>query len=125
GVSNEASELVLHFAPEPPDATGQSIPVWVRNEWNASTKNVVDAARAAGTDSPILFVFVPKASSAEDLRQQIIRAEAARGTIDAKGVPSTPEGQEARSSLNTRLNDAERARDQLIAQIAGGAKVFK
>jgi len=124
GVSNEPRDLVLHFAPEPPDTTGQNIPVWVRNEWNASQKNVVDAARAAGTDSPILFVFVPKAS-AEDLRQQIIRAEAARGTIDAKGVPSTPEGQEARSSLNTRLTDAERARDQLIAQIAGGAKVYK
>ena len=124
GASNEPRDLVLHFAPEPPDATGQSIPVWVRNEWNASQKNVVDAARAAGTDSPILFVFVPKAA-AEDLRQQIIRAEAARGTIDAKGVPSTPEGQEARSSLNTRLSDAERARDQLIAEIAGGAKVYK
>ena len=124
GVSNEPRELVLHFSPEPPDATGQNIPVWVRNEWNASQKNVVDAARAAGTDSPILFVFVPKAA-AEDLRLQIIRAEAARGTIDAKGVPSTPEGQEARSSMGTRLADAERARDQLIAQIAGGAKVYK
>jgi len=124
GASNESRDLVLHFAPEPPDATGQNIPVWVRNEWNASQKNVVDAARAAGTDSPILFLFVPKAS-ADELRQQIIRAEAARGTIDAKGVPSTDEGKEAQSSMNTRLTDAERARDQLIAQIAGGAKVFK
>jgi hypothetical protein len=85
----------------------------------------VAAARAAGTDSPILFMFVPKSTTAEELRQQIIRAEAARGTIGAKGVPSTPEGQEAQSSLNTRLSDAERARDQLIAQIAGGAKVYK
>ena len=62
-----------------------NVPVWVRNEWNASQKNVVDAARAAGTDSPILFVFVPKAS-AQELREQIIRAEAARGTIDGRGA---------------------------------------
>ena len=124
GASNEPRELVLHFAPEPPDATGQNVPAWVRNEWNASQKNVVDAARAAGTDSPILFVFVPKAA-AEELRQQIIRAEAARGTIDGKGVPSTREGEEARSSMSTRLGDAERAREQLIAQIASGAKVYK
>ena len=124
GVSNESRELVLHFAPEPPDATGQNVPVWVRNEWNASQKNVVDAARAAGTDSPILFVFVAKAE-AEKLREQIIRAEAARGTIHGKGVPSTREGEEARSSMGTRLSDAERARDQLIAQIASGAKVYK
>jgi hypothetical protein len=100
------------------------VPVWVRNEWNASQKNVVDAARAAGTDSPILFVFVAKAE-AEKLREQIIRAEAARSTIDGKGVPSTREGEEARSSMGTRLSDAERARDQLIAQIASGAKVYK
>jgi len=124
GVSNESRELVLHFAPEPPDAAGQNVPVWVRNEWNASPKNVVDAARAAGTDSPILFVFVPKAA-AQELREQIIRAEAARGTIDGKGVPSTREGEEARSSMGTRLSDAERSRDQLIAQIASGAKVYK
>ena len=124
GASNEPRDLVLHFAPEPPDATGQSIPVWVRNEWNASQRNVVDAARAAGTDSPILFVFVPKAA-AQELREQIIRAEAARGTIDAKGPPSNREGDEARSSMGTRLSDAERARDQLIAQIASGAKVYK
>lgn len=124
GASNEPRELVLHFAPEPPDATGQNVPVWVRNEWNASQKNMVDAARAAGTDSPILFVFVPKAS-AQELREQIIRAEAARGTIDGKGVPSTREGEEARSSMSTRLGDAERARDQLIAQVASGAKVYK
>ena len=124
GASNEPRELVLHFAPEPPDATGQNVPVWVRNEWNASQKNVVDAARAAGTDSPILFVFVAKAE-AEKLREQIIRAEAARSTIDGKGVPSTREGEEARNSMGTRLSDAERARDQLIAQIASGAKVYK
>jgi hypothetical protein len=124
GASNESRELVLHFAPEPTEVTGQNIPVWVRNEWNASQKNVVDAARAAGTDSPVLFVFVPKAD-ADKLREQIIRAEAARSTIDGKGVPSTLEGQEARSSMSTRLGDAERTRDQLIAQIAGGAKVFK
>jgi len=69
-------------------------------------------------------VFVPKAS-AQELREQIIRAEAARGTIDGKGVPSTREGEEARSSMSTRLSDAERARDYLISQIAGGAKVYK
>lgn len=124
GASNEPRELVLHFAPEPPDATGQNIPIWVRNEWNASQKNIVDAARAAGTDSPILFAFVPKAD-ADKLREQIIRAEAARATIDFKGVPSTREGEEARSSMTTRLTEAERSRDQLISQIASGAKVYK
>ncbi len=124
GASNEPRELVLHFAPEPPDATGLGVPVWVRNEWNASRKDVTDAARAAGTDSPILFVFIPWAS-AQGLREQIIRAEAARGTIDGKGVPSTREGEEARNSMSTRLSDAERARDQLIAQLVSRAKVYK
>ncbi len=124
GASKEARKLTLQFGSEPPETTGQDIPVWIRDGWGCSEKNVVDAARAAGTDSPILFVFIPKAS-ADDLRQQIIRAEAARGTLDFKGVPSTREGQEAQSSMQTRLQDSERNRAQLISQIVGGAKVFK
>jgi hypothetical protein len=92
---------LAYFGPEPPDATGQNIPVWVRNEWNASQKNVVDAAAAAGTDSPILFVFVPKASP-----------KRCRARWRAK----------SRSSMNTRLSDAERARDQLVTEITSGEK---
>jgi hypothetical protein len=124
GVSKVVRKLVLHFGTEPPELDGQSIPVWIRDGWGCSEKNVVEAARTSGTDSAILFVFIPKAS-ADELRQQIIREEAGRATIDFKGVPSTLEGQEARNAMSTRLSDAEHARKQLVAQLIAGAKVFK
>jgi len=84
----------------------------------------VDAAQTAGTDSPVIFVFIPKAS-ADDLRKQLIRYEAAKETVDFKGVPSTPEGKEAHSAMKSRAADAKHARDVLITNIVGNGKVFK
>jgi hypothetical protein len=124
GAAKVPRKLALHFGPESPTVSGSDIPVWIRDGWSCSEKNVVDSARAAGTDSPMLFVFIPN-SSAHELREQIVREDAARGTIDFKGVPSTREGDEARASLATRLSDAERVRKHLVNQIIGGAKVFK
>lgn len=124
GIGKVARKLALHFGTEPPPVSSSEIPVWIQDGWNCSEKNVVDAAKAAGTDSPILFVFIPKAS-ADELRQQIVREEAAKGTLDFKGVPTTREGDEARASMATRLSDAERMRKSLIRQIVDGAKVYK
>jgi hypothetical protein len=124
GAAKVTRKLALHFGGEPPVAAASDIPVWIRDEWTCSEKSITDAARAAGTDSPVLFVFIPKASSVE-LDEQILREESARGTLDFKGVPSTREGDEAKASMKTRLDEAERLRKHLIQQIIGGAKVFK
>jgi len=124
GASKEPRKLAIYFGDEPPEATGHGIPIWIRDEWGCSEKSVVDAARAVGTASPIISVFIQKVS-ADDLRKQIVRYEAAKGTIDFKGVPNSPEGQEARNAMQSRVTDAERLRDELIANIVGGAKVFK
>ena len=92
---------------------------------SANQKAVIDSAAQAGTDSPIVFVYIEKAS-ADELKKQIIRSESApSGTIDFKGVPSTPEGEEARNAMQSRLTDANRNRDELIAKIVDGAKVYK
>ena len=108
----------------PPEVTGTGIPVWVRDEWSASEKSMVDAARSAGSDSPVIYVFIPRAS-ADDLRRWIIDAAAAEQTIDSKGVPATPEGAEARRSMESRLALAIKNRDELVRDIAGSAKVFQ
>ena len=52
---------------------------------------MVDAARSAGSDSPVIYVFIPRAS-ADDLRRWIIDAAAAEQTIESKGVPATARG---------------------------------
>ncbi len=124
GDRKERRKLDIHFGDDAPIVDGDAVPVWIRDEFSASEKNVVDAARAAGTDSPIVFVFIP-GGNPKDLEKQIVRAEAARGTIDFKGVTSTPEGDEARSAMEGRQTDAERMRDDIIRDLIESAKVFK
>src|SRR5439155_14881596 len=89
---------------------------------NEST--VLNDARAAGADSPIVFVFVPKAS-ADDLKKAIVDFEAAKATIDFKGAPSTAEGREARDAMSACMREAEARRDEIIGQVVDGSKVFQ
>ena len=82
------------------------------------------SARSAGSDSPIIYGFIPRVS-AEDLRRWIIEAAAAEQTIESKSVPATPEGAEAKRSMESRLALAVRNRDNLVRDIVGSAKVFQ
>src|SRR5690606_32707934 len=82
------------------------------------------AARAAGTDSPVLYLFIPR-QSADDVRRLIVEADAAQQTLDAKGNPTSPEGQEARQSMESRRARAVGDRDRLVREIVANAKVYQ
>ena len=106
GKCKEPRKLLVHFGSEAPPAGGTDIPVWVRDGWGEKESTVVNDARAAGSDSPIIYVYVPKAS-ADDLQKAIVEYEAAKSTLDFKGTPTTPEGREARDAMATRMATAE------------------
>ncbi|MCC6156024.1 MAG: BREX system P-loop protein BrxC, partial [Candidatus Hydrogenedentes bacterium] len=124
GDAKEARMLAVHRDQTPPPGDGQTIPVWIRDGWSAKEKEHVDAARTAGADSPTIFVFVPR-QSADDLRRLIVEAAAAQETLDAKGNPSTDEGQEARQGMESRRARAVIERDRLIQAVVANAKVFQ
>ncbi|QDV91803.1 hypothetical protein RAS2_29090 [Phycisphaerae bacterium RAS2] len=124
GDSKVARSIATFFGDDAPKPDGTEIPVWVRDGWTCSLKNVVEAARAAGTNSPIVFVFVPKASD-PDLTSQLVQYQAAKETLELKGVPGTDEGREARNAMQSRLDDSVRRRDSLVTSIVGAAQVFK
>lgn len=124
GKSKEPRKLVLHFGDQAPVTKGHEIPVWVRDGWGESETTVVNDARAAGSDSPIVYVFVPKVS-ADDLKKAIVDYEAAKATIDFKGTSSTAEGREARDAMNARMGEAEDRRDEIIEQVIDAGKVFQ
>lgn len=85
---------------------------------------MLNAARSAGVDSPVLFVFLPK--NREDVfRDNILRMRAARAVLDLKGVPATREAEEARDVMETRRKDAERNVHQIIEEVLAACKVFK
>jgi hypothetical protein len=124
GASKEARSLSVSRDQNPPEVNGEAIPVWVRDEWSVSQKEFVDQARKQGGESPMIFVFVPR-QSAEDLRKYVVDAAAAEQTLNSKGNPSTPEGQEARRSMESRRDKAVKERDELVTEIVGNAKVFQ
>ncbi len=124
GTAKEPRQFLVHREQTPPVDDGSNVPVWIRDGWSCAEKDVLDASRAAGTDSPVLFVFIPR-QSADDLRRLIVEADATQQTIDAKGNPTTAEGQEARQSMDSRRARAAADRDRLVRDVIANAKVFQ
>lgn len=124
GKAKELRQFSIHRDQTPPALDGASIPVWIRDGWSCSQKEVEDAARTAGIDSPVIHVFIAR-QSADDLKRLIVEAESAEQTLNAKGNPTTAEGQEARSSMDGRRAKAVSDRDRLARDIVANAKVFQ
>ena len=124
GKCKEPRKLSLHFGAEPSQGTAHEIPVWIRDGWGTDEKSVIADARAAGPDSPIIHVFVPK-SRADALVHVIAAQSTAKDTLEYKGVPSTPEGIEARQGMETRLTEACNSLRALVAEVVDGAKVYQ
>ncbi|MEA3415242.1 MAG: BREX system P-loop protein BrxC [Thermodesulfobacteriota bacterium] len=124
GKCKAARKLSIHFGTEPPEVKGNEIPVWIRDGWGENESTALADARAAGTDSPVIYVYVPKAG-ADDLKKAITEYEAAKATIEFKGTPTTPEGQEARDSMTTRMGSSEVTRNSIIQDVINAAKVIQ
>ena len=124
GACKEPRKLALHFGVEPPAQGGYDIPVWIRDGWGASESRVIADARAEGLDSSILHVFIPK-SRADALARLIATRGAAKDTLEFKGIPSTPEGNEARQGMQTRHSEAGNNLRTLVTEVIDGARVFQ
>ena len=124
GKCKEPRKLALHFGDEPPQGATHEIPVWIRDGWGADDKSVIADSRTAGSDSPIIHVFVPK-TLADALARVIAAQSAAKATLDYKGVPSSTEGIEARQGMETRLTEAGYSLRTLVVEVVSGAKVYQ
>jgi hypothetical protein len=123
GTSKEPRKIDLHFGDIAPDTDGTVIPVWVRDGWEVEEKTVLNDARAAGDSAAVVYGYIPK-KQAEELKQVIAGYYAATTTLQAKGTPTTPEGIEARKAMETRQEQAQRARDSLITDILNDAAIY-
>ena len=124
GQCKEPRKLALHFGAEPPQGAAHEIPAWIRDGWGVDEKNVLADAREAGPDSPIIHAFIPK-SRADALARVVAAQSAAKDTLEFKGVPTTPEGIEARQGMETRLTEAGNSLRTLVAEVVDGAKVYQ
>ena len=99
--------------------------MWLQDGWSAGEKQIVEAVRSAGADSPIISVFIPR-QSADDLRRLLIEAEAARQTLDAKGNPTTAEGLGGpREHGEQAQQGGRRSAIDCSAEIVANSKVFQ
>ena len=103
--------------------TEHKLNFWVRDGWFENEATVLNDIRAAGNNAPLSYVFVKKFRDA-DLRTEIIKFMAAGSTMDAKGLPSTPEGQQARKSMETRQLQAKNAILELIEKVCNESTVY-
>ena len=123
GSSRQPRKLALDISRSKPTSSNEEISVWMREGWSDDEKSVLNDARAAGVDSPLLFGYLPRLHH-EELRQAIASHIAAQETLDAHGAASTPEAIEARKAIETHLEVAAHRRQASIGQIISGAKVF-
>ncbi|NCA89504.1 MAG: BREX system P-loop protein BrxC [Gammaproteobacteria bacterium] len=124
GQIKEARSLTPCFDETLPADAARQIIAWFRDGWSSSEAEIKGDARNAGLTSPAIFVFLP-AQSRNELRSAIIEHQAARLTLDTRGLPTTPEGQDARSAMETRRNDAARRILQIVKTLVQGAQVYQ
>ncbi|MDR2199195.1 MAG: BREX system P-loop protein BrxC [Deltaproteobacteria bacterium] len=124
GESKVTRNIHVYFESNLPKEAKDKLSVWVRSGWETDEKSVSDDAMEAGNDSPLIFVFVPRRSS-DYLRHKIIENLAATKTLEKLGVPATPEGREAKESMETRKNESEKAVNNIISEAFSEAKVFQ
>ena len=124
GASKTVRKIELSFAPDAPISETGAVPIWIRDEWSVAEKTVREEAQAAGAESSIVFVYLPKRNP-DDLKRAMAGLAAATETLDARGVPTTREGQEAQQGMETRRADLQRQATALVSQILRDAKVYQ
>ena len=117
-------KVALHVNTDPDAAEGDAVRVWLRDEWSASWAQVRDEAFGRGMEDPVLHVYLPK-QSAEELTRHIVGVEAALRVLERRGNPASKEGQEARASMQSRLEGAKAARDEIVRAIVRSARVVQ
>jgi hypothetical protein len=123
GDSKEPRKIDLHFGDEQPPTDGSAIPVWVRDGWDVGVETVLNDARVAGDSAAVVYGFIPK-DKAEELKQAIAGYYAATTTLQSKGTPSGDEGIHARKAMETRQEQSQRSRDNLITDILNEMQVY-
>jgi hypothetical protein len=124
GQTKEVRALTPCYEDVLPADAHRHIYAWFRDGWVSSEAEVKGDARNAGPTSPTIFVFLP-AQSRNELRSAIIEKKAAQLTLERRGIPATPEGQDARSAMETRRNDADRRIQAFVKAIFHGVQVYQ
>ena len=68
GNSRQPRKLAFELSSSRPNTGNDEVTLWMRDGWNDDEKSVLNDARAAGVDSPLLFGYLPRLHH-EELRK--------------------------------------------------------
>lgn len=110
--------------------TESRLNLWIRDGWQENEAIVLNEIRGEKTDVSLAYIYINKTRDSE-LRSEIIKYLAAKDTIDTRGLPNTPEGQQAKRGMETRRDKAlsnikdnvEKIYEQSQVYLAGGTLV--
>ena len=122
GNSKQTRPFELWDKDEKPN-TDSRLNLWIRDGWIENDAIVLNEIRKEGINAPLAYIYIKKMRDA-DIRSEIIRYLAAKDTLATKGHPSTPEGQQAKKSMESRQNSALTAIQDIIDKIALDGMVY-
>jgi len=122
GVSKQKREFEIWDKEDRP-GTENKLNLWIRDGWFENETHVLNEIRAEGADSPLAYIYVKKLRD-QDLRNEIIKHIAADLTLLAKGIPSTPEAEQARNSMVTRKGLSLHNANDLVENICRESEVY-
>jgi len=122
GVSKQKRDFDIWDKEARPN-TENKLNVWIRDGWFENESTVLNEIRAEGSDAPLAYAFVKKVRDPE-LRSEIIKYLAAGLTISSKGLPASPEAEQAKKSMETRQGLAKIGIEDLIDKICTEAVVY-
>ena len=124
GKSKVPRRLLPVFNDALPLSTSGEIPIWIRDGWSAPFCEVLREAQAAGTDSPVVFVFIPRQDH-DAIRDALAAQGASTAVVNGRPMPQTDEGTQARSGIASRGQNAQRRLDTLIGGLLSQARIFQ
>ena len=124
GDSKTPRKFSRHWGVEEPVLDGTSIPLWIRDEWNVTEMHARDTAARAGTDSPVVFVLLPKVN-ADSIRDTLAAYAAAVDTINHRPEPQTDEGRQAKRGMQSRAEAAKENLAELFGAVIGQARIVQ
>jgi len=124
GLSKTPRKLERRWGDDLPSSVGGTVPVWIRDEWGVTGTKVKEAAAAAGNDSPVVFVLLPKID-AEAIADTLAGYAAATDTVNQRPEPQTAEGRQAKQGMQSRVIEGEHRLNDLFAAVIAKARVLQ
>ena len=124
GQSKTPRRFDRHWGDDEPAVDGTVIPIWIRDEWNVSEAKFKEAAARAGSDSPVIFVLLPKVD-ADTIRATLASYAAAVDTVYQRPEPQTDEGRQAKQGMQSRIREGEQRLTNLFGTVVSKARILQ